>query len=157
MEDSIETYYADPFLFSTKDDRIIILHEEYPFKEDYGKISMMTLDKNFKLIKYKGLLDTKSHLSYPYMVTENNKTYMFPEAGKSGKLSCYEFDPLTESVVFVKDILDLPLRDCSILKKDGIYWIFGTLSENGSHDYKLHVFHSDEFIRSLYPSSRKSC
>jgi hypothetical protein len=80
------------------------------------------------------------------MVTENNKTYMFPEAGQSGKLSCYEFDPVTESVVFVKDILNLPLRDSSILKKDGKYWIFGTLTETVNHDYRLHVFHSNDLL-----------
>ena len=110
----------------------------------------MTLDKSFRQVNHKILLDTKSHLSYPFVFTENNKTYVFPEARKSGKLSCYEYDPVNESIYFYKNILDLPLLDSTILKHDDKYWIFGTLSENGT-DYKLSVFFSDSLLGPYAP------
>jgi hypothetical protein len=152
----INIYYADPFLINSKDEHFKILLEEYSFDSEYGKISLMTLDKNFREINHKVLLDTKSHLSYPFVITENNKTYMFPEAGKSGKLSCYEYDPVNESICFIKDILDLPLCDSSILKQDDKYWIFGTLSEIDTDidkitDYKLCVFFSDNLLGPYVP------
>jgi beta-xylosidase len=56
-------------------------------------------------------------------------------------LSCYEYDPKNETIHFLQDILELPLRDSTIIKQDGKYWIFGTMSENGT-DYKLYVFFS---------------
>jgi hypothetical protein len=142
---SLDTYYADPFLMSSKEGSYKILLEDFSFSENYGKISLMTLDTSFKQVNYKVLLDTKSHLSYPFAYTENNKTYIFPEAGQSGKLSCYEYDPVNETIVFLQDILDLPLRDSTIIKQNDKYWIFGTLTENVT-DYKLHVFFSDNLL-----------
>ena len=142
---SIDTYYADPFLISSKDGNFKILLEDFSFEKNYGKISLMTLDARFKQVNLKLLLDTKSHLSYPFFYTENNRTYIFPEAGQSGKLSCYEYDPENETIHFVMDILNLPLRDSTIIKKDGKYWIFGTTSENDK-DYKLYVFFSDNLL-----------
>ena len=142
---SLDTYYADPFLMSSKEGSYKILLEDFSFSENYGKISLMTLDTSFKQVNFKVLLDTKSHLSYPFAYTENNKTYIFPEAGQSGKLSCYEYDPVNETIVFLQDILDLPLRDSTIIKQNDKYWIFGTLTENVT-DYKLHVFFSDNLL-----------
>ena len=141
----IDSYYADPFLVSSKEGTHKILIEDFSFNKNYGKISLMTLDARFKQVDFKLLLDTKSHLSYPFAYTENNRTYIFPEAGESGKLSCYEYDPVNETIHFVMDILDLPLRDSTIIKQGGKYWIFGTMSESGT-DYKLYVFFSDNLL-----------
>jgi hypothetical protein len=144
---SIDKYYADPFILFPTNENINILLEEFSFKDDYGKISLVTLDKKFKQLNHKELLDTENHISYPFIFSENNKTYIFPEAGRSGKLSCYEYDPVNESICFLKDIVDLPLCDSSILKHDDKYWIFGTISEidpdtDQITDYKLCVFFS---------------
>jgi hypothetical protein len=145
---SENAYYADPFLLYSKDEILHILLEEFSFDNRYGKISLMKLDKSFNQVDYKVLLDTKSHISYPFIFVENNRTYIFPEAGRSGKLSCYEYDTVNESINFLQDIIDLPLCDSSILKQDGKYWIFGTISDidpvtDAITDYKLHVFFSD--------------
>jgi hypothetical protein len=151
-----DSYYADPFIIKSGDDYLDILVEDFSFEEDYGKLALMTLDKNFKHIRHKILLDTKSHLSYPFFFKENDKFYIFPEAGKSGKVSCYEYDPVNESVDFIKDLIDLPLCDSSVLKQNGKYWIFGTLSDLNPEateitDYKLCVFFSDNLLGPYFP------
>jgi hypothetical protein len=148
--ESFDKFYADPFLLVSNDENPKIIFEEYMFNDNYGKISLMTVDKSFRRVISKILLDTKSHLSYPFVFTENTKTYVFPEASKSGKLSCYEYDPVHESLNFLQDILNLPLRDSTILKFDDKYWIFGALSEDGT-DYKLHVFFSDSLLGPYAP------
>ena len=142
---SYDKYYADPFIIRSVDGKLKILHEEFPYDTDYGVLSVVTLDKDFKPIDYKPILDTKSHISYPFYFTENNKTYIFPEAGQSGKLSCYEYDSENETMTFLKDIIDLPLRDSTIFKKDNKYWLFGTIgyTETG---YKLYVFYADSLL-----------
>jgi hypothetical protein len=148
--ESNEKYFADPFLLDKKDENFNILLEDVSLNDGYGKISLLILDKNFNKLKHKILLDTKSHLSYPFFFTENNKIFVFPEAAKSGKLSCYEYDPVKESLIFLKDILDLPLRDSSILKRNEKYWIFGTMCENET-EYDLHVFYSDSLLGPYVP------
>ena len=110
---------------------------------------MLTLDNTFKQIEYKVLLDTKSHLSYPFVYKENKITYVFPESGKVGKLSCYKFDTENESLTFIKDILDIPLMDSTFLMHDDKFWIFGILSQSGS--YKLHVYFSDYLLGPYTP------
>lgn len=147
---SFDRFYADPFLLETNDGSIKILLEDYPFKENYGKISLMTLDKDYKIKNKKLLLDTKSHLSYPFIFNENNKTYIFPETAQNNKLSCYEYDPKNETMSFLKDIIDLPLRDSTIIKYNNKYWIFGTMSDNGL-DYELHVYYSDNLLGTYHP------
>lgn len=147
---SNSTFYADPFLVQGNNGTYKVLLEEYPYKENYGKISLMTFDKDFKLNDHKVVLDTSSHLSYPFAFTEKGKTYIFPESAQNDKLSCYEYDPKTETISFVKNIIDLPLRDSTIIKYDGKYWIFGTMSDNGL-DYKLNVYYSDELLGPYQP------
>lgn len=145
FKNSFDKIHADPFLLVSEDEYIKILLEELKSESDYGKIVLLTLDKAFKQINRKVLLDTKSHLSYPFVFREENKIFVFPEARRSGKLSCYEYDSASESLNFVKDILEFPLLDSTILKHTDKYWIFGTLSENVS-DYKLYVFYSDSLL-----------
>lgn len=145
-----EHFQADPFLLNSNDGTINILLEDFPFNDYYGKISLMKLDKNFKILHQKVLLDTKSHLSYPFIYSEDNKTYIFPEAAHSGKLSCYEYNHAQESLSFLKDILDLPLLDSTIIKHDEKYWLFGTLYGEDSHK-KLYIYYSDNLLGPYTP------
>ena len=111
----------------------------------------MTVD-NATIIRLnrKIVLDTKLHLSYPFIFKENDKIYIFPEAGHSGRLSCYEYDPVKQSLNFLKEILGLPLLDPTILKYKNKYWLFGTLIGKDS-DNKLYIFFSNNFW-ALYSS-----
>lgn len=150
MRNSYNKFIADPFFLGSNNGRVKIIYEEYTYDDNYGKISLMSFNESLMQVHYKMILDTKSHLSYPFVYKENNKTYVFPEAKQSGKLSCYEFDPINESLNFIKVIIDLPLLDSTILKCDDKYWIYGTLSENGAN-YKLFVFYSERLLGPYTP------
>jgi hypothetical protein len=145
LRNSYYKIHADPFILNTRNGQTEILLEELKFEGDYGRIILMTLDNDFNQIEHRTLLDTKSHLSYPFIFQEQNRTFVFPEASKSGRLSCYEYIPVSESLNFYQDILELPLLDSTILKYNNKYWIFGTLSENIT-DYRLFVFSSDRLF-----------
>jgi hypothetical protein len=147
---NFDHFKADPFLFRANDNKLSVFYEEFSIRDGYGKISSMTVDDNFKIINHKVLLDTKSHLSYPFIYKENNKIFVFPEAAHSGKLSCYEFDPLENSLSFLKVIMDLPVLDPTILKYDGKYWLFGTLAGKDPHG-KLYIYYSDNLLGPYTP------
>lgn len=139
-----DRFLADPFLLRT-DENIEILLEKYHYREGYGKIDLLTLNKEFKLLEANTVLDTKNHLSYPFTYHENDKYYLLPESAQNDKLSCYEFDNLTNSAKFVKDLIDLPLKDTTILKYNNKYWAFGAL---GTHEteYTLNIFYSEDIL-----------
>ena len=147
---SFDRFYADPFLLRSKDDSISILLEDFTFDDKYGKIAVMKFDKNFMQLNHKVLLDTKSHLSYPFIFTENDKIYVFPESSKAGILACYEYDHINETFTFLQNILDLPLLDATILRHEKKYWIFGTVG-NTDKDYQLHVFYSQNLLGPYTP------
>ena len=55
-----------------------MLFESFVFDDYYGKIWVANIDEKFNLSNEKILLDTKSHLSYPFLYEEDGKIYFFP-------------------------------------------------------------------------------
>jgi hypothetical protein len=139
---SADEFYADPFLNKTKEGDYNIIFEEYSYKDAYGKISVMKLDRDLNNGARQLLLDTQSHLSYPFIFSEGEKTYLFPEAGQSGKLSCYEYDSENCSLKFLKNIISLPLIDSTIVSYKGKYWLLATIRGKDA-DNKLYIFYAD--------------
>jgi hypothetical protein len=127
-----------------------MLFENFVFDDFYGKIWVMNLDENFNQLNEKILLDTKSHLSYPFTYEEDGKIYFFPESAHSGKLNCYEYDSVNQSLIFVKEIMDLPLLDSTIIKYNNKYWLFGTLNGKFRH-MKLYIYYSDSLLGPYKP------
>lgn len=147
---SIDHYNADPFLLKTEDGSLNLFFEDFAVDDFYGKISVSKLDNAFNELSQKILLDTKSHLSYPFIFKENNKIWVFPEASHSGRLSCYEYDPFNQSLNFEKEILNLPLLDSTILKYNNKYWLFGTLAGDDSNK-KLYIYFSNNLLGPYSP------
>lgn len=141
-----EWLFADPFLYRDGND-YSILFEDYSMHDNYGKISMIRLGERTRENPHRVVLDTKSHLSYPFFYSENGKNYLFPEASQSGKLSCYEYDPGTTTARHISDIVDLPLLDGTIYRYNNKYWLFGTINGKDA-DSKLYIFYADSLLGS---------
>lgn len=142
--------YADPFLFSDGNGQVYVLMESVSTVDLDGKITLLTLDESLEVVAEKTLLETEAHLSYPFTFKENNKTYVFPENAFSGSLYCYEFDSDKKILVNKTKVIDLPLVDASILKKDGKYWLFATMiGEARNRD--LHLFYADNLMGPYTP------
>src|SRR5258706_2658297 len=137
--------YADPFIFKTGDGRINILFENVSTYNLDGKISLLVCNDRLEPIEEKIVLDTKDHLSYPFVYKENGKTYVFPENAFSGALNSYEFDPIKKSFANKKEIIRLPLLDSTILKYQDRYWLFATMLGNAFNS-DLHIFYSDSLF-----------
>lgn len=146
-------FFADPFIFKLNTRNYAILFEELDYKKQYGYICQFNLNDHFEIISKKVLLETQTHLSYPFIFYENNEMYVFPESSANGKLSCYHYDYKNQSLSFVKDILDLPLLDSTILKHDGNYWIFCTMSGKDSNN-KLYIYYSKNLFGPYVPHQK---
>jgi hypothetical protein len=139
---SPDHFYGDPFLLNVSKGELTILYEDFSFDDNYGNISMMILDKDMKEKGKKVLLDTGSHLSYPFIFTENERIYVLPESSRAGELSCYEYDPWRQDLTNKSQLIALPLLDTTILKYEGKYWLFGTIHERPT-GYRLNIYYSD--------------
>ncbi|MFT3911831.1 MAG: hypothetical protein QM737_20570 [Ferruginibacter sp.] len=141
---ALNRFYADPFIFRTTEGDINVIYEDFSGNDQYGKISMTTVDENFKPTLTKGMLDTKSHLSYPNVFLENGKTFIIPESSKSGHVTCYEYDFASKSLMNARNIIqNLPLLDSTILVHNNKYWLFATKRGENSNS-KLYIYYADE-------------
>ena len=139
------TFFADPFIFKSKEGKFRVLYEELNYKKQYGNISLFTINNGNQVTANRVVLDTQSHLSYPFTFSENNKLYVFPESSVNGNLGCYEYNYQNQSLSFIKNILDLAVLDSTIVKHQNKYWLFCTMRGEDSNS-KLFIFYSENLF-----------
>jgi hypothetical protein len=121
-----------------------LLVEDFRVNDNYARIARAKFDSNLRPTGHKVILDTGSHLSYPHIHRENGRSFMMPESGKSGKLNLYILNEQDGKPEFKKTVLDLPLLDANIVKRDNRYWIFGVLrSAPPANSFELMVYYGD--------------
>ena len=77
------------------------------------------------------VLDKSYHLSYPFLIEENDELYMIPETAGNRTVElykCIDF-PLNWKLysVLMKDVYAV---DSTIIKHDDYYWLFCNIKEN---------------------------
>ena len=137
-------FLADPFII-TKNNQTCIFLEDYDYRKGRGAISAYEITRN----GYKELgtvLSEDFHLSYPFLIEENNVLYMLPETYQIKEIrlyKCLEY-PLkwTLHKIIMKDV---DAADSSIFKHEGKFWLLTNLdsSKMNDHSSELHVFYSD--------------
>ena len=148
MKDNIISI-ADPFIIKNPDGTINLLYENFSMATpgNYGKIDLTVLDQQFKPMMNKRLLDSNSHLSYPFIFNEDGKTYIIPEAHKDNKVTAFEYDFVNNSLINKKVLIDnLPLIDSTILKYNNKYWLFATLGGSNNDHSKLYIYYADSLF-----------
>lgn len=140
---------ADPFIFRTEYGKINLVYEDFSMVDlnNYGKIRLSVLDERFEIISNKEILDSGSHSSYPFVLTEGGKTYIIPESKRRGKVSCYEFDIENKCLINEISIIDnLPLLDSTFFKYNDKYWLFATLGDGQFDHSNLYIYYSDSLF-----------
>ena len=137
-------WFADPFFLSANDEEIVLLAEEKVYAQNKGRIVKLTIEaKRFKLLSVHPVLELDTHLSFPYVIREGGKIYVFPENRKSGEQSLYEYDLETDKLINRKVLIQEPLVDSQLLKIDGHFFIFGVCQDGDKQfDAKLRVYES---------------
>lgn len=137
---------ADPFIFTAPGGAINILYEDFSMTDDskYGTLRLVKLNEQLNIISDKEIMNVQSHLSYPFVFKENGKTYIIPESRKQNKVSCYEYDFKTDSLVNEKVIVNnQPLLDSTIIKYNDKYWLFCTFGDHKFEHSKLYIHYAD--------------
>lgn len=149
-----EGWFADPFLLDANSEIIKVLVEDYVYSLQRGIISELIVDrKNYSLIKRIPLLKLDTHLSFPFIVYEDNKTYVCPENGMANNLSLYELKEDCQELAFVKTLIQSPLADATLFKDESGYYILTTSlpKPNGN---TLLIYHSD-YLMGEYSLSKE--
>lgn len=110
-----------------------------------------SIDKDFNPTGTKEILDAGSHSSYPFVFIENDKTYIIPETSHQGKVSVYEYDFEHKCMINERVIINLPLLDSTIIKHNGKYWLFATLSDHQFDHSRLYIYYAETLFGAYQP------
>lgn len=132
-----DRWFADPFILDVTEEYVYILAEEYRFSERKGRIAKLWVNRKSMVIeRFKILLETSTHLSFPSILRKNGKIYVYPESAYSGRLDLYQYEADSESLVYQETICDDVVWDSVITDLFGEDLLF---TANKS-DYYLDIY-----------------
>lgn len=143
-----DRWFADPFILDVTDDKIYLLVEEVQYAHPKGRITKLTINReSLKIEKRETLLETDSHLSYPFIIRENGRVFITPENANEGKQHLYEYDSVSEQLRFVQTICEDCVWDSTITD------LFGPLLMFTAHksDYFLDIYEWNEMSKRFVP------
>tara|TARA_R110002051_G_scaffold44460_1_gene90014 strand:+ start:1672 stop:3351 length:1680 start_codon:yes stop_codon:yes gene_type:complete len=121
--------WADPFIWQ-KDGSFYLFLEEMINKENKGKISVMKLNKNGTYDLPKIIIEENYHLSYPFLLEENNELFMIPESGINKTINLYQCIEFPHKWEFVKFIMkDIQAVDSTVFYYNNKYWLFANVRQ----------------------------
>lgn len=136
-----DRFFADPFLWFRDELYYYILVEEMCFYEEYGKITLLIVNKNdFSLKSKKVIIEKSFHLSFPFC--EENGEEIYPEAANSGNFVKYKISKDTFEILSEEVLMNQGLIDPAILKLDNEEWIFTGHREKPSEE--LYIYKKNE-------------
>jgi len=111
-------FIADSFAIADKynKDKLHIFAEIYHFKGNKGIIQHILYEKKTGFFEPTTVLENETHLSYPYIIEDEDDIYLLPENKEENKVKLYK-------------ATSFPLK-----------WDDGS---DGSSSYKLNLFYSD--------------
>lgn len=134
-----DRFFADPFIYSVSEERIIVFVEELEFDKPIGRLSELEVDaKTKRLISKHTLLELDTHLSYPAIIRQGDEVFVCPENGASGKLSLYKYNAANHRLDFVKIIIDKSLADATIKQVGNQFYMFATKVPSTQEDLYLY-------------------
>lgn len=128
-------WFADPFILTIKDDKIVVLVEEFSYSINKGRLARLEIDRfGYSLIKYEIILELPTHLSFPNIQRVGDKIYIVPENSQSGGCYLYEYNDVTKQLLLRNKISDEPLTDATFCKIDNQLFLFATVcpEQNGN-------------------------
>lgn len=141
-----EIINADPFLFSYNG-KLYLFFERQNRYFGKGIICMIYTEDGVHWSKPVVVLKEDFHLSFPFVFEDNGGVYMIPESGHDKAIRLYRcIDENLQQWKLEKKIVDdgFSWVDSSLIKKDGVYYLFSSYSEKGV--YKQHLLSSNQLI-----------
>ncbi len=149
-----DRFWADPHVIK-KNNFYYIFIEELIYSENKGFISVIEMDSHGNYKDPVKILETDYHLSFPFIIEDNNEIYMVPESKQNNNIQlykCVDFPYIWELETVLMD--NVKAVDTVITKKDGKYWLFTNMIENeGASLYdELYLFSSDILVSNNWKS-----
>jgi methionyl-tRNA formyltransferase len=148
-----DRFYADPFPISENGINYVFF-EELMFKTQKGHISVGEWE-NGNLVNIRPVLKEDYHLSYPFIFKEDGDWYILPESRANRSIDLYKAVDFPNSWEKQFTLMgDIAAVDATLVKKDGLWWMFVNIAENkGSSAFdELFLFSSPSLGKAVWRS-----
>lgn len=137
-----DRWFADPFILDVTETEIIILAEEFCYNIGRGRIARVVIDrKTYKEKNFEIILDLPTHLSFPFIIRQNDKVYLMPENSASGFSTVYEYDDAARKVTPIHHLAEEPFTDATIFDMNGDSYLLTTMTpDSNSSSVKIYSF-----------------
>lgn len=139
-----DRFWADPHIYK-KDNIYYIFIEELIYKENKGFISVIEMDEKGNYKQPVKILEKDYHLSFPFIIEDNNEVFMIPESKESGQLELYKCVDFPYKWKLETVLMNKKAVDTVIVKREDEYWLFSNMTdvEGASFNDELYLFSSD--------------
>jgi hypothetical protein len=145
-------FYADPFL-AEAGGHIFVFVEDFDLRAGHASISALDVETGAAV----PVLDTGSHLSYPFVLLHDGGWFLVPESAAARDVVLYRCESfpgrwVEDTVLFT----DVEAYDTTLLRHEGLWWLFFASGTPGSGtDDELHVWFSPA-LRGPYEPHRRN-
>jgi hypothetical protein len=155
LPDDRRRFYADPFPIE-HNGRTIVFVEDFAHAPGYGVISAVEFNADGPVGAPRVVLDTGSHLSYPFVFSHQDALWMVPESGAARTIDLYRAtnfpDGWAKEATLVSDIV---ASDATLLERDGVWWMFATVQDDGgAYSDALHLWSAPTLLGPWLPHKR---
>ena len=138
-----DCFFADPFVME-RDGRHYAFFEYYSDRTGKGVISCLELEDDLRPVP-RTVLEREYHLSYPFIFSCEDETYMIPETSENRTVELYralEFpNRWTLDTVLIEDVAAV---DATLARHDGRFWMFANVVSRGrTSEDELFLFTSE--------------
>jgi hypothetical protein len=137
--------WADPFPVAT-DGRQFLFVEEYVKRPGKGRLAIVEPDDSARGWRsVETVLESDTHLSYPFMFSWEDAWYLMPEQASTGSLELYRATDFPRGWVWHSTQLPgISAGDATIAEIDGRWWLFAAVKVPGGNAAdELHLFHAE--------------
>lgn len=137
--------FADPFIYRVNENTVELFVEQIFFWHRNAQLAKLIVDRQSGLLlQCTPLLQLDTHLSYPFIIQQDNRTYVMPENVASGQLNLYEYDHQSDKLHYIQPIINIPLADATIIEHNNLYYLFAT--KKGTDNSDLYIWVSDNIF-----------
>jgi hypothetical protein len=155
LPDDRTRFYADPFPIE-HEGRTHVFVEDFVHAAGYGVISAVEFDANGPLGAPRPVLDTGSHLSYPFVFAHDGAVWMVPESNAVGTIDLYRAAAYPDRWVKQATLVSgIAASDATLFQHGGRWWMLATVRDaGGAFSDALHAWSAPDIKGPWRPHAR---
>jgi hypothetical protein len=138
-------FYADPIVFAANGQRVIFV-EDYAYQSGYGIISCTTIASDGSAGPVEPVLDTGSHLSYPFVFARDGQIWMLPESAAADALHLYRCEAFPNRWTRVACLVPEAVHDATLFEHQGRLWLAASKVAYQSSSWDSLVLYSSDSL-----------